>query len=69
MTRLAGGGSASGVAYGSIDGVGSAATFVYPSAIVVSTTGTIYVAEDTHSIRMISPTGTIIAMTCTLPLT
>ena len=62
VTRLAGGGSASGVATGSVDGTGSAATFCNPTGVAVSTLGTVYVADyNNHLIRMISPTGTIIA--------
>ena len=58
VTRLAGGGSAGGVAAGSVDGTGSAAMFYWPFGIVVSTSGTIYVADyNNHLIRMISPTG------------
>ena len=58
VTRLAGGGSAGGVAGGSVDGTGSAAMFNYPSGVAVSTSGTVYVADYyNHLIRMISPTG------------
>ena len=58
VTTLAGGGSAGGVASGSIDGTGSAAKFWYPVGIAVSTSGTVYVADtNNHIIRMISPTG------------
>ena len=62
MTRLAGGGSAGGVASGSVDGTGSAALFNHPRGISVSSSGIVYVADSwNHIIRMISPTGTIIA--------
>ena len=58
VTRLAGGGSAGGVASGSVDGTGSAAIFSYPSGVAVSTLGTVYVADfNNHLIRMISLTG------------
>ena len=60
VTRLAGGGSASGTASGSVDGTGSAALFNSPCSVAVSTSGTFYVVDQgNHLIRMISPTGTI----------
>ena len=60
MTRLAGGGSAGGVASGSVDGAGSAARFYHPSGVAVSSSGTVYVADRfNHLVRMISPTGTV----------
>ena len=59
VTRLAGGGSATGVASGSAGGTGSAAMFKNPFGIAVSTSGTVYVADQGNQlIRMISPTGT-----------
>ena len=59
VTRFAGGGSA---ASGSVDGTGSAALFSNPVGIAVGTSGTVYVADlSNHIVRMISPTGTIIA--------
>ena len=62
VTRLAGGGSAGGVASGSVDGTGTDALFNLPGGITVSQSGTVYVAEfGGHRIRMISPTGTNIA--------
>ena len=62
MTRLAGGGSAGGTAGGSIDGTGSVAKFYQPHKLCIDTMGTVYVADTwNHLIRMISPTGTIIA--------
>ena len=65
VTRFAGGGSTTGVAGGSIDGTGSVATFFHPFGIAVSTSGTVYVADnDNHLIRVISPTGTDIVLTC-----
>ena len=65
MTRLAGGGSAGGVASGSVDGTGSAATFNNPYGLAVSTSGTIYVADHyNHLIRMISPTGIALLGDC-----
>ena len=54
VTRLAGGGSAGGVASGSVDGTGSAAKFWYPFGIAVSTSGTVYVADQNNQlVRMI----------------
>ena len=62
VTRLAGGGSAGGVASGSVDGTGSVAKFYNPNGVAVSTSGTVYVADlSNHLIRMISPIGTNIA--------
>ena len=62
MTRLAGGGSATGVSSGSVDGIGSAALFNAATCIAVTTSGTMYVADyGNHLIRAITPTGTIIA--------
>ena len=59
VTRLAGGGSATGIVAGSVDGVGSAAYFRNPAGLALSTSGTIYVADrGNHLIRVISPTGT-----------
>ena len=63
VTRLAGGGSAGGVAAGSVDGTGSSARFNAPTGVAVSTSGTVYVAEyGNHVIRMILPTGTVARM-------
>ena len=63
MTRLAGGGSAGGVAGGSIDGTGSAAKFNNPCYLCFDTMGTVYVADTSNNlIRMISPTGTVARM-------
>ena len=62
MTRLAGGGSAGGTAGGSVDGTGSVAKFNLPEQLCIDTMGTVYVADTyNHLVRMISPTGTIIA--------
>ena len=59
VMRLAGGGSAGGVASGSVDGVGSAAKFTSPYGVSVDSVGNVYVADrDNHLIRTISPTGT-----------
>ena len=56
--RLAGGGSAGGVDSGSVDGVGSAALFYFPSGISVDSVGNVYVADyNNHLIRTISPAG------------
>ena len=62
MTRLAGGGSAGGTASGSIDGTGSAAKFNNPQKLCIDTMGTVYVGDTGNNlVRMVSPTGTIIA--------
>ena len=62
MTRLAGGGSAGGTAGGSIDGTGSVAKFYQPYKLCIDTMDTVYVADALNNlVRMISPTGTIIA--------
>ena len=62
MTRLAGGGSAGGTVSGSIDGTGSVAEFNYPHYLCIDTMGTVYVTDTGNNlVRMISPTGTIIA--------
>ena len=58
VTTLAGGGSAGGVASGSVDGTGSAALFNSPYGVAVSTLGTVYVADTSNQlIRMISLAG------------
>ena len=63
VSRLAGGGSASDIAYGSVDGLGTSALFYYPYGIAVSMSGTVYVADTSnHLIRMISPTGISIGL-------
>ena len=49
--------------FGSSDGAGSAALFNVPAGTAVSTSGTVYVADSSNSlIRMISPTGTTMAL-------
>ena len=59
VIRLAGGGSAGGVASGSVDGVGSAARFNLPYGMSVDFVGNVYVADYGNSlIRKISSTGT-----------
>ncbi len=56
VTTLAG---LAGVA-GSVDGIGAAARFTFPSALAVSSDGSVYVADtDNHAIRKISPTGEV----------
>jgi NHL repeat len=56
MTTLAGSRGAAGAA----DGTGSAARFRYPTGLAVDARGTVFVADtDNHTIRMISPTGTV----------
>ena len=63
MTRLAGGGSASGVESGIVDGTGSVAMFFVPFGVAVSTSGTVYVTDNWNNvIRTISPTGTKITI-------
>ena len=58
VTRLAGGGSAGGIAGGSVAGVGSVARFNIPSGISLDSVGNAYVADsENHLIRTISPTG------------
>ena len=60
MTRLAGGGSAIGVASGLVDGVSSAAMFRSPRGVSVDSVGNVYIADsNNHLIRTISPTGTV----------
>ena len=59
VMRLAGGGSAGGVASGSVDGVGSAAMFYLPRGVSADSVGNVYVADcNNHLIRTVSPTGT-----------
>lgn len=61
VSTLAGGGSADGTAYGSADGVGSAATFSAPWGISCDLFGGIFVADmGNHLIRAIhAPTKTV----------
>jgi sugar lactone lactonase YvrE len=44
--------------YEDSDGVGTNAQFVYPNGLAVDTAGTVYVADE-HSIRKITPDGTV----------
>ena len=56
VSTLAGGGPIGGHA----DGVGTAATFHYPSGIAVGTDGTLYVADtQNNEIRTITPAGVV----------
>ena len=58
VTRLAGGGSASGTACGSADGSGPAATFSDPRSLALDNAGNVYVADyNNNMIRKISPAG------------
>ena len=51
VTTLAGGGSAGGTVLGHANGVGSAATFSYPSALVaINSTGILYVADGANNL-------------------
>ena len=68
VTRLAGGGSATGTTSGSVDGTGSNAKFHEPRGLAVSSSGTVYVADTYNNlIRLISPTGTALTA-CLSPL-
>ena len=58
VTRLAGGGSASGVSSGFLDGTGSVALFYSPRDVVVDNIGNVIVTDTSNMlIRMISPLG------------
>ena len=58
VTRLAGGGSATGVATGALDGTGTSALFFKPYGLTTTSSGQVYVADTwNHLIRLISPTG------------
>jgi ATP-dependent protease HslVU (ClpYQ) peptidase subunit len=57
------GGSTTGALAGSINGVGTAALFVYPSAVAVHTSGNVIVADNNnHKIRLIYPNRTVITL-------
>ena len=60
VTRIAGGGSSGSVGIsGYADGIGTAALFSAPSAVVLDTIGVLYVADTSnHCIRKINPLGT-----------
>ena len=58
VTRWAGGGTATGLGGGSIDGIGISALFSSPSSLVITNSGLLYVADTGNNlIRLISPTG------------
>jgi sugar lactone lactonase YvrE len=44
---------------GSTDGTGSAARFYNPGAVAVDAAGNVYVSEDNHTIRKITPAGVV----------
>ena len=54
VTTLAGSGSS-----GSIDGIGTAATFQSPSGIAIDPSGDLFVVESSNKIRKISPSGVV----------
>jgi hypothetical protein len=54
VTTLAGSGS-----FGSEDGTGTAASFLYPEAVAVDGNGNVYVAERNQVIRRITPAGVV----------
>ena len=45
--------------FGYADGTGSAARFTAPRGIAADTSGTVYVADGTHTIRAITPAGVV----------
>jgi len=48
---------------GHLDGIGSAARFVYPEGVAVDAAGNVYVADTANNtIRKISPTGNVITL-------
>ena len=54
VSTLAGSGSA-----GFVDGTGTTASFYYPGGVAVDVSGNVYVAENNHVIRKISPAGVV----------
>ena len=60
VTSLAGNGSPFGLGRGSADGIGSAASFYYPTGVTVDISGNVYVADMfNNKIRKVSATGTV----------
>jgi sugar lactone lactonase YvrE len=59
VTTLAGGG-ASGILSGSVDGIGTNATFSYPGGVAVLPNGNVVVTDSSsHRIRLITPAGVV----------
>lgn len=44
---------------GAVSGAGSVARFRYPTGIIATAGNTVYVADQTHTLRIISPEGTV----------
>ena len=61
VTRLAGGGAASGVVSGVADGVGSAALFYSPRDVDIDSSGSLFITDASNNlIRKITPAGTFV---------
>ena len=48
-----------GSSYGSVDGTGTNAAFTYPEGITLDSVGNLYVSEQSHRIRRITPAGVV----------